>query len=153
MATIGASADVSASLARALTASEAEHVEALLVKAELKLQSRIPDLVSRAGLDATFRANVASVEGDIVARVLRNPDGLKSESDGTISYSADWTVALGRITVLDEEWVQLGVGARLRGVAPTLDAYAQGRMAGDPAYRFQFGWPGGGVPSQSDVWP
>lgn len=151
--TIGTAADVEASLARALTASEASHVDALLHKAELKLQSRIPDLVTRAAVDETFQANVGSVEGDIVARVLRNPDGLKSESDGTISYSADWTVALGRVTVLDEEWAQLGLGTRLRGIAPTLDAYAQGRLAGDPAYQFQNGWPGGGSPAVSNVWP
>lgn len=136
------SADVETSLMRPLSPSESQYVDALLERAEGILVAKVPGLIDRAATDAQYRGLVVTTESGMVARVFRNPDGMKSESDGTYSYSIDWTVASGRLKALDDELSMLGVGS-VGSLAGEMDGYARARYAhGNPSLAFQWGWPG-----------
>lgn len=101
--------DVTTRLGRTLTEQEPVLVATLLGDAEVKLAGRIPGLLTKAAADARFRATVVAVEAAAVARVLRNPEGYRSEQTGPFSYTIDTRAAAGFLTILAEEWRDLGV--------------------------------------------
>lgn len=141
--------DVQVSLLRELTEAETTVTPKLLEWAQNRLQARIKDLRTRAEADTAFRANVVTVEAEMVARVLRNPEGMVSEADGVVSYRIDLDVATGRLRVLDEDWELLGVGGAFGTSAGVLDGYARARFGSiPPDQQFQYGWPGCGGMSQ-----
>lgn len=101
--------DVETRLGRTLTDQEPVLVATLLGDAEVLLASRNPSLLSQASSDPTFRARAVAVEAAAVVRVLRNPEGYRSEQSGPFSYSIDTRAAAGFLTILADEWRQLGV--------------------------------------------
>lgn len=110
MSLLATQADVTRRLARPLlSAEEVEQTNVLLEAALLRLARRIPNLVERAADDADFCDLVVEVQASSVARVLRNPDGFRSESAGQVSYTLDTRVASGFLMITDEEWELLGV--------------------------------------------
>lgn len=118
--------DVEASLLRSLTTPESQHVGALLERAERILTTRIPDLLDQATADASFRDLVVAVESEAVARVFRNPEGLRQESEGNYMYTVNAAVASGLLTILRDEWQRLGVSP-IGSIAPATDGYARAR--------------------------
>jgi hypothetical protein len=46
-----------------------------------------------------------------VLRLVRNPEGYASESDGTYSYQFNRETASGRLEILAEEWERLGISS------------------------------------------
>lgn len=101
--------DVSARLGRDLSPDEAVQVSTLLGDAELLIKTRIPDLLARVAAGTIDSAVVIMIEANMVARVVRNPDGYVQETDGNYSYQVSTAVASGRLSVLDDEWSWLGI--------------------------------------------
>lgn len=143
--TYGQSADVQTSLLRELTESEASYVGAWLERAEQLIKTRIKDLDVRVQSNSSYADVVASVEGQMVARVFRNPEGVRQEDEGNYSIRLDAAVSSGLLTVSETEWASLGAASNpISSVSGAMDAYATARYGEyDPALRFQFGWPGG----------
>lgn len=115
--------DVEARLGRSLS-DQQEHllVETLLGDVESLLLSRLPTLLVRAATNPVLRSRVVAVESAAVARVLRNPEGYRTEQSGPFSYTIDTRAAAGFLTVLAEEWRSLGDGG-MRTIAPYVDPY------------------------------
>lgn len=104
-------AHVAARLGRALTPDEEDLVTTLLADAERTIASRAPGR-SLAALDLE---DVQRVAATAVVRVLRNPDGYRSEAAGGVSYTIDTRAAAGFLTILDEEWALLGLTSPTSG--------------------------------------
>jgi hypothetical protein len=59
--------------------------------------------------------------------LVRNPDGYRSETDGTYGYEFNRDLASGKLEILPEEWAVLGVrGTGMFVVAPNLCPVAAG---------------------------
>jgi hypothetical protein len=137
--TIATIPDVAASLLRTLTENETHYAPSLLARAEAILIAHVPDLLERA-TEIGYRASVVTVEADMIARVLRNPDGLLSETEGAYTYRLDRAVASGRLGPTPEELRALGGKPQLTPVAPAIDAYARARYSrGSDGHRFLTG--------------
>lgn len=119
--------DVEASLLRPLTTIESTYVGQMLERAEQLLIGYVPDLLDKALPGTWLRGQVVRIEADMVARVLRNPEGMRQESDGVYSYSVDWAVASGRLKPLDDELAVLGVRVGISSSAGEMDGYARRR--------------------------
>lgn len=121
--------DVETSLMRPLTGTESEYAQSLLARAENLLRVRIPNLVDRAGTDPQFRALVAQVEGESLARVFRAGEAgagiYSSESEDGYSYSLNFKVASGLLDILPEEWARLLGSGGFRSVTPATDGYVK----------------------------
>lgn len=74
-----------------------------------RMLSRRVDLA--AGITAaTFaEADVIQVEADAVLRLVRNPEGYVSETDGNYTYMLNQQLSAGVLEVTDEEWDIFGV--------------------------------------------
>jgi hypothetical protein len=111
-------ADVEARLGRSLDTSETLVVQTRLNDAELLLKSRIPDLDQKI-LDGTISQDaVVMIESEMVLRLVRNPEGYTSETDGSYSYQISAEVASGKLSVLPYEWALLGIRGGLYTIAP-----------------------------------
>lgn len=113
-------ADVAKRLGRPLTEDETTQAATLLADAELLIRARIKnldDLIIAAKLDADL---VVMVEANAVMRVIRNPEGLTGEVDGSYSYQLNWKEATGRLEIMDYEWSLLGVTERVFLIHPQL---------------------------------
>lgn len=101
--------DVARRLGRELTPEEEALAFTLAGDAENMIRVRLPGRV----LDGTTTDLdlIPQVVGQAVARVLRNPDGYRSEAAGGVSYTIDTRAAAGFLTILAEEWSLLGLSA------------------------------------------
>jgi hypothetical protein len=106
MATAVAS-DVEARLDRSLRTSEVQFAETLLDDVEVMLLARIPDLLTRFSVEPLLARLVITVEATAVARVVRNPNGRKSETIDDYSWTRDTAVSAGALYVSDDEWALL----------------------------------------------
>ena len=104
---------------RPLDEDEKRVVAARLEDAELLLRSRIPDLDEKVTTGVLDQALVVMVEAEMVLRLIRNPDGLVQETDGSYSYSTSQKVASGLLEVLPREWTLLGVRSGVYIIDPT----------------------------------
>jgi len=111
--------DVEVRFMRPLDEDEKRVVAARLEDAELLLRSRIPDLDEKVAAGVLDRALVVMVEAEMVLRLIRNPDGLVQETDGSYSYSTSQKVASGLLEVLPREWTLLGVRSGVYVIDPT----------------------------------
>jgi len=84
-------------------------IERRLEQVERMIRRRIPTLDTLAAASATFEADLIDIEADVVLRLVRNPDGYLSETDGAYTYQLQTDLSGGRLAVLDEEWTTLGV--------------------------------------------
>ena len=103
--------DVQARLGRQLTDEETPMVGARLEDVERMIRRRIPDLDEKVTEGVIDEEDVIQVESDAVLRVVRNPDGVYSETDGTYSYSLRRDVASGSLEITTSEWAALGAGS------------------------------------------
>ena len=100
------SADVEVALLRPLSEVETAYVPALLEKA-LRVIAR--EVGSLDDADAGFLDTVTDVQAEMVARRLRNPDGVRSEGDGQYQYSLDGSLASGKLELTDGDRKALGI--------------------------------------------
>ena len=105
--------DVQDRFFRPLTDEERVLVEARLQDAETKIRIRIPDLKEKILKQPLLEAVVARVCIDAVLRLVRNPEGYVQETDGNYTYMLSQEAAEGKLTILPEEWHDLGVRKRI----------------------------------------
>lgn len=95
-------------------------IERRLEQVERMIRRRIPTLDTLVTASDTFRADLIDIEADAVLRLVRNPEGYLSETDGTYTYQLQSDLSSGKLQVLDEEWTILGVYrlSRMSVIAP-----------------------------------
>lgn len=128
-------ADVAARLGRPLTADETAQAAILLDDAELEIRQRIPDLdekVTNGDLDESM---VVRVESTAVKRVIQNPEGYTSETDGDYTYQLNYELASGELQITTREWSLLGVGSAIFMIHPRVRTPFERRRA-DPRFAF-----------------
>ena len=84
-------------------------IERRLEQVERMIRRRIPDLDTKVHLSETFEADLVDIEADAVLRLVRNPEGYLSETDGTYTYQLQTDLSSGKLQILDDEWTALGV--------------------------------------------
>lgn len=113
--------DVADRLGRDLDESETRIVGVRLDDAERLIKSRIPDLESRVVAGTIDQANVVMIEAEAVLRLVRNPDGYSSETDGNYTYRIDRDVASGSLEILDREWALIGLRNSVFTIRPRME--------------------------------
>ncbi|GGU45905.1 Gp19/Gp15/Gp42 family protein [Lentzea flava] len=133
--------DVEDRLGRELDDQEARIVNTRLNDAELLIRSRIPDLDARITSGRLDVMTVRMIEAEAVLRLVRNPSGFASETDGSYSYTLSEQVASGRLEILADEWSLLGIRRGAYVIRPLLrPAFDPFRL---PPGRSEFeGWRG-----------
>ena len=81
---------------RPLGDAESALVELRLADVERLIIRTIPDLRKLVGQGVIQRADAVQVECDAVIRLLRNPEGYISETDGSYTYQLTKELASGR---------------------------------------------------------
>ena len=101
--------DVEVRFFRDLLPEERALVEARLGDAEGKIRSRISNLDQKVLENPDYLNTVVRVCVDAVIRLIRNPEGFVQETDGNYTYMLSASSAEGRLTILTEEWQDLGI--------------------------------------------
>lgn len=96
--------DVATEIGRPLTDSEQGQVSAWIDRVEARILQRIPDLADRT-LDPGYLARLQGVVVDVVARKLRNPEGMRSERIDDYYYDRGGQSA--DLSLSDLEWGEL----------------------------------------------
>jgi hypothetical protein len=103
--------DVAARLGRSLTADETTQVEALLEDAEAMILKRVPDLQARVTAGTLTTATIVRIESNSVRRVMVNPTGIRSHSEGLGDFQQsdtfDSSISTGELYVDDNAWADL----------------------------------------------
>lgn len=114
-------ADVSVRWARTPSDEESALIEVRLNDLERLIRRRIPNLDDKVDAGTIDVDDLIQVEAEAVLRLVRNPDGYLSESDGNYTYMLRSDLASGRLEVLPEEWDILGVTrSRMAVIAPRI---------------------------------
>lgn len=101
--------DVAVRWARIPTPEEADLIDVRLADVERIIRKRIPDLDALILAGTIDVADVVQVESDVVLRLIRNPEGFVSETDGNYTYQFAQSTAAARLEIFPEEWALLGV--------------------------------------------
>lgn len=111
--------DVAVRWARTPSTEEAALIGVRLDDVERMIRRRIPDLDDKIADGDIDVDDLKQVEADAVLRLVRNPDGYLSETDGSYTYMLQSDLATGKLTVNPEEWDILGVArSRLAMLTP-----------------------------------
>lgn len=110
--------DVQTRLGRPLTADETTQVPILLGDVELEIESKIPDLADKITAGTVKQDVVVLVEANAVVRILRNPNGYTSETDGEYTYQINYKLNSGELNITDKEWALLGISAGIFMINP-----------------------------------
>lgn len=107
-------ADVTKRWARTPTTAEQTLIETRLEDAERMIERGLrrrglTTLAQRILSGLTDEEDVKQVEADVVLRLVRNPDGYLSETDGNYTYMVSQDLATGKLAILPEDWETLGV--------------------------------------------
>ncbi|QFP95503.1 head-to-tail adaptor [Mycobacterium phage GaugeLDP] len=89
-------------------------IERRLEQVERMIRRRIPNLDLRVAASPTFQADLVDIEADAVLRLVRNPEGYLSETDGAYTYQLQADLSQGKLVILDDEWEILGVRSMKR---------------------------------------
>lgn len=84
-------------------------IERRLEQVERMIRRRVTNLDRLVEESDIFLADLIDIEADAVLRLVRNPEGYISETDGAYTYQLQSDLSSGRLEILDEEWVILGV--------------------------------------------
>lgn len=97
-------------------------IERRLDQVERMIRRRIPTLDTKVAASAVFEADLIDIEADVVLRLVRNPEGYLSETDGAYTYQLQNDLSQGRLVVLDDEWTTLGVNrlSRMSVISPNI---------------------------------
>ncbi|MFB7672943.1 hypothetical protein ACFC26_16195 [Kitasatospora purpeofusca] len=85
-------------------------IQDLVTEAETYLFGLYPNLPGRIAAGRPTQETVDYVEASMVARVARNPEGLRMEMDGDYQYQIAAQAAAGYLTLLEEERRMLTAG-------------------------------------------
>src|SRR5690554_5471170 len=112
--------DVESRFTREVSDEEGTLVQSRLEEVKAIIRTRIPDLDEKIASGTLSKQVIIIVESEAVLRVLRNPEGFSQKTDGNYSYSMSSTNAPGRILILPEEWVWLGLRRGIFTIRPYL---------------------------------
>lgn len=84
-------------------------VEQRLEDAEQKIRARIPALDEWIAQGRVSEATVVRVTADAVIRLVRNPDGYISETDGNYMYQLAYDGGGSDLVITADEWRDLGL--------------------------------------------
>lgn len=87
----------------AMTPAQEQVSKGLLRRASAMVRGRFPDLADRMSAGTLDPMVVGGVVVNMVLRVLRNPDGLRSETVGPFTRSWDTTMAAGLLALSDDD--------------------------------------------------
>lgn len=111
--------DVAVRWARTPSAEESALIGVRLDDVERMIRRRIPDLTAKVTSGVIALADIKQVEADSVLRLVRNPEGYLSETDGSYTYMLQSDLATGKLMVSPEEWEMLGVArSRIATLTP-----------------------------------
>lgn len=109
----GSVSDVAAELGRPVPtdATELAQLHRWIARAENLIRLRVPDLDDRVYVEPALLAIVTDVIAAAVARVARNPEGLRqvtvSGDDASVSKIRDSALSDGQLRITDDEWALL----------------------------------------------
>lgn len=104
-------------------------IERRLEQVERMIVRRIPDLADRIAAGDIDEADVVDIEAEAVLRVVRNPEGYASETDGWYSYQLNGEASSGKLKILPEEWQTLGIRpSKMCTIVPNLVAPVRGSL-------------------------
>lgn len=115
--------DVAVELGRPLSESEQAQVTAWINRVEARILLRIPDLDVRSD-EPGYRDRLTGVVVDVVARKVRNPDGMRSERIDDYFYDRGSQSA--DLALTDLEWAELLPGST-SGAFSTRPSYTPDR--------------------------
>lgn len=97
-------------------------IERRLEQVERMIRRRVIDLDYRVTDSSIFEADLIDIEADSVLRLVRNPEGYISETDGSYTYQMQADLAAGKLEITDDEWTILGVYrlARMSTLVPNI---------------------------------
>jgi uncharacterized protein YcaQ len=105
-----------------ITEDETPLVEQRLGDVERRIRRRIKDLDDRILAGTTDVEDVKQVEADAVLRLVKNPDGFMSETDGNYTYMLSQDSTSGKLEILPDEWALLGwTQRRMVTMVPTFE--------------------------------
>ncbi|KDN84380.1 hypothetical protein [Kitasatospora cheerisanensis] len=110
-----------------------EQIEALIVQAEAYLFGLHPDVLARVAAGTLAQETVDYVEASMVARIARNPEGLRMEMDGDYQYQLAAAAASGYLTLLPDEERMLTRGKGAFTITP-YNPRATTVVGGDPSW-------------------
>ena len=104
--------DVAVRWAKTPSDDEIALIDVRLNDVERLIRKRIPDLDDQISDGILDVDDVVQVESEVVLRVIRNPDGYVSETDGNYTYQLAHTTIAGRLELTPDEWLLLGVSLK-----------------------------------------
>lgn len=104
--------DVTALWGRDASPEEIVLINLRLAQVERMIIRRIPDLVAQVTAATISIEDVVQVEADAVLRLVRNPDGYLSETDGNYTYMLQAGSTPGALFLTPDDWAALGIVAR-----------------------------------------
>lgn len=109
---------------RTLTAQEEINGATFLEDAWGMLRRKIPTLADLVAADADLAAEVVRVMATAVIRVMKNPDGKRSESVDDYTWERDQAMSAGLLYFSDDELEDLSPGVGSKGRAFSVDLLA-----------------------------
>lgn len=106
--TYAVASDVTVRWAKTATAEQTSLINVRLADVERMLLRRV-NLAAGITAGTFVAADVVQIEADAVLRLVRNPEGYLSETDGDYTYMLAQQLASGKLEILDEEWETLGL--------------------------------------------
>lgn len=117
---------------RTLSAQETTNAQTFLDDAWGMLLRRFPDLEAQFAVDTGLQAEVVRILATAVLRVMKNPDGKRTESIDDYSWTRDQATSAGLLYFADDELDALfpgtGGGAFSFSLLPT--GYPDSRFTG-----------------------
>lgn len=105
-----------------ITTDEIPWATDIVDKAVRELLNKIPSITSRVAAGTLDRDYVVDKVGEAVHRVLRNPEGMASETEGDYSYRLRTIMASGNIWYPDADLIALGYISGKNSVPKTVFA-------------------------------
>ncbi len=124
--------DVVAEYDGTIADDQIEYVERKLTSAELVVKAVAGDIGARIGAGQTSFEAVKLVLCNMVIRLLRNPEGVRTQTVGPFSVSLDQSSSSAQLVITREDRQLLGLKARARGTV-TLDDPALSHVLVRPA--------------------
>lgn len=113
--------DVQTIYGKSLTTEETTLVERRLEQVERKILRRIPDLDDQITAGTIDQDDVVDIEAEAVLRVIRNPEGLFSEQDGSYGYQLSREAADNSLRITAEEWERLSIKpSKMYSIVPNI---------------------------------
>lgn len=109
---------------RPLVGQEITNGQTFLDDAWVMLQRRVPTIETLIAASATLEADVVRILATAVLRVLKNPDGKRSESIDDYRWERDEALAAGVLYFTDDELADILPGSGEKGRAFVIDPLA-----------------------------